>query len=748
MDKEHKKTKIVLLTDCLADLKGGAEKQIFELAKGLDKKRYDITVASLECEGHMSGDLFESMECRLVLFPVKRIYGLSGFLEGFRFIRFLKEQRIDILMTYHFSSDIWGTIMAKIAGVPVIVSNRRDMGFWRGQRHIYAYKLINRFVRKIIVNAQAIKTSFIKEEGIKEQKIQVIYNGIALQSAKRGTRGTSLRKNLGIKKGDWIIVHVANIKPVKGHSYLINALAKIVPKHPNVKLLLIGEDKLNGQINNLVDQLGIAKNVVFLGKRDDVSSLIRLADIGILPSLSEGMSNAIMEYMQAGKPVITTDVGGNPELVEHGRTGLLIDKANEEQLADALFLLIGDPKKCLKMGKQGYHKITKSFSATRMLDQYDRLFKTYVSDKTKILHLISSSGLFGAENIVLTLGKNIQDNQFNSIVGAFHNNHDAKNEIIERARELGVETYSLTCNGRFDLGAVFRLKKYLVQNQIDVLHTHNYKSDVIGLIASKMAGIPVVATAHGFTDVSRAVSAYEKLDRWALKSFFKKVIVVTDSVLKGFPADKKRIISNGINIGHYAVDGKKGAILRKKFHIAGGEILIGMIGRLSREKNQKMLLEAVYPIMRDNVDVKVIIVGDGPKRDELKQFGEARHMTDRIIFTGILQDTVPVYSAIDIFVLSSQTEGVPLTILEAMASEVPVVATRVGGVPNIIEDGQTGFLVDSKDTQALRGRIEELINDREKGQQLAKSAYIFVKDHYSEGKMSDAYKKVYREVLN
>jgi len=166
------------------------------------------------------------------------------------------------------------------------------------------------YVRKIVVNVQVIKNSFAKEEMIDEQKIEVIHNGIALQDTGRKTQDTSLKKNLGIKKDDLTIVHVANIKPVKGHSYLIKALAKIAPQYPNIKLLLIGEDKLDGQMRDLVEKLGIARNVAFLGKRDDVGSLIRLADICVLPSLSEGMSNAIMEYMQAGKPVIATNVGG------------------------------------------------------------------------------------------------------------------------------------------------------------------------------------------------------------------------------------------------------------------------------------------------------------------------------------------------------------------------------------------------------------------------------------------------------
>ena len=123
----QKKVNLVLLTDCLADLEGGAEKQIFELAKGLNRDRYGVVIASLECLGNAPRERIEEAGCRLEIFPVKRIYGLSGFFQGIRFVRFLKSNKTDVLQTYHFSSDIWGTVFARVAGVQTIFSNRRDM---------------------------------------------------------------------------------------------------------------------------------------------------------------------------------------------------------------------------------------------------------------------------------------------------------------------------------------------------------------------------------------------------------------------------------------------------------------------------------------------------------------------------------------------------------------------------------------------------------------------------------------------
>ena len=347
------------------------------------------------------------------------------------------------------------------------------------------------------------------------------------------------------------------------------------------------------------------------------------------------------------------------------------------------------------------------------------------------------------------MGENIQDDNYRSAIAALSDGRDdSQIKVIEEAKRLGIRSHIFKCYGRFDLSAVFRLKKYLIQNKIDILHTHNYKSDIIGALAAKMAGIPVVATAHGFTDVTRSVSFYERLDRWFLKHFFKKVVTVTDKILSDLLSEKRSVIPNGVDIEKFKRNEEKGKVLRNEYNIGEADILIGTVGRLSKEKNQKMLLEALYSLMRDDERVKVMLVGAGLKEWELKQFAEARHLTDRIIFTGIMKDTVAAYSAMDIFVLSSLTEGVPLTVLEAMSCRVPVVATRVGGIPEMLKDGEAGLLVGAQDVDGLRRKIEQLIKDADKRHQLSDFAHAFVKNNYSIRQMCYTYREAYNGVLN
>ena len=363
------------------------------------------------------------------------------------------------------------------------------------------------------------------------------------------------------------------------------------------------------------------------------------------------------------------------------------------------------------------------------------------------MHLISSGGLFGAEQVVLSLGGNFNQNGFVSVIGAIREKRNPHIEVLEKAKELGYPTMIMDSHGRFDLRLIFELNRFLKQNQIVLLHTHNYKSDVIGFWAAKMAGIPVVATAHGFTDTDRAVRLYEKLDRWFLR-FFDRVVVVTDSVLKDFPKEKKRTINNGLDVDKYKEDKKGRGDVRKRYAIKEDEILIATVGRLSKEKNQAHLIEAAARLIKNPSHLKFLIVGGGPEEQNLKSMVEDRKLTDRIIFTGILTDMPAVYQAMDIFVLPSLTEGIPLTVLEAMASGVPVVATRVGGLPEIIQEGKTGVLVDSNDAEGLVKQLEFLTLHPEKRRTLSQEAARFVRSRFSQETMVRSYREVYEDVLN
>jgi glycosyltransferase involved in cell wall biosynthesis len=737
----HKDHHILLLTDCLADLAGGAEKQIYELAKGLDKNIYEVHVVSLDCWGQAPKEIIEKTGSQLHIFRVVRVYGLSGFVQGFRFHRFLKDNHIDIILTYHFSSDLWGTFWGHLAGVKTIISNRRDMGFWRNGLHIGAYKLVNHWVSKIVTVSESIKQLVIKEEGVDPGCIEVIYNGVEVPE-KNKKYLQELRAQLNLKHDDIVIMHVANLKPVKGHKYLLEAFAEISKQYPQVKLVLIGKDELNGQLQEMAKTLNILDKVSFLGKRDDITGLLSVADICVLPSLSEGMSNSILEYMAAEKPVITTNVGGNPELIKDGLNGLLVEKENSQQLKDALLVLINDQQKRFDMGFAGYERVKKEFSMPAMLSRYEHLFSGI-----KVLHLVSSGGLFGAERVILNLAS--KGEGITSYVGALNNHHNPHLEIIEEAKRLGLNTVVFDSKGKFDLTTIKTIKKFIIENKIDIVHTHNYKSDLMGMFATKFSSTTKwMATHHGWIGTDQKLEFYEKIDSFILKSS-QKVVLVSQKVKQKFLHLKKErivIIDNGIPIEKFDQLNRSEDI-RRSLGIGSQDCAIVIVGRLAVEKGHEILLKAAVEVIKNTQDVKFIIVGDGPLREVLKKKSHDLALSDYVVFTGIREDMPDIYASCNMMVNASYAEGLPMTILEAMASRLPVIATDVGAVGKVIKNQENGILLPAGDAHQLALKMIELIQDKDKRQRFAQKAYQDVCERYSDTQMAERYKKIYYEIV-
>ncbi len=735
------KTNIVLLTDCLADLAGGAEKQIVGLAKALDKDKYEVFVLSLDCQGRAPKGLIESTGSRLHIFRVIRIYGLSGMVQGLRFYQFLKRERINVLMTYHFSSDIWGTFWGHLAGVPTIISNRRDMGFWRNGWHVQAYKLINGWVKKIVVVSQSIKQMVMEQEGIGPGRIEVIYNGVQVPE-QSNLHHQEARGQLGFKNDDIVIMHTANLKPVKGHRYLLQAFAAVSRQCPHAKLVLIGRDELAGQLQSMAKELGVSDKVLFLGKRDDVPSLLRAADICVLPSLSEGLSNAVLEYMAAAKPVVATNVGGNRELLQDGFNGLLVEKENTQQLKDALMVLLKDTQKRGDMGHNGHKRVEKEFSMATMVSRYERLF-----GQIRVLHLISSGGLFGAERVVLNLAAH--NNGVQAIVGAINNKHNPHLEIIEEAKHLGLGTIVFDSGGRFDLKTIARVRQFMVDNRIDVLHTHNYKSDMIGFCAMQGTKIKWVTTIHGWIKTDQKLKFYENVDAFVLR-FAKKIIGVSSEIVldlkrKHFKENRLEVIDNGIPIGQF--NNTRNEQLRLGLGLRPEDCAVVIVGRLAREKGHEIFLKAANLVIKRIQNVKFVIVGNGPLRKELEEQVANLGLSKYVIFTGVRQDMPAVYACCDIMVNASYKEGLPMTILEAMASRLPVIATRVGAVGDVIKDAENGALLKAGDVDGLALAIVGLVQDKEKRQALAEAAYRDVCSRFSDVRMAQKYKQVYVDIL-
>ncbi|HXA83788.1 MAG TPA: glycosyltransferase family 4 protein [Candidatus Dormibacteraeota bacterium] len=365
--------------------------------------------------------------------------------------------------------------------------------------------------------------------------------------------------------------------------------------------------------------------------------------------------------------------------------------------------------------------------------------------RVKVLQLISSGGYYGAENMLLNLCASQQKAGCQNSLLLFYNVHAPNVEFYERARRRGLSVRMVHCQGRADLRAVRQIEEYIREDEIDLLHTHGYKADLYGYVAARRSHKPIVATCHNWVGGTAALGIYNHLDRLALKRF-NALAAVSDSVAQrlidsGVSPRKIKTIANGIDVEPFDHAQPLPALA------FGRHKVVGMVARLDLQKGFEYLLQAVRELCVGFRELKVVIVGEGPDRkaieDMIQQYGLQRN----VVLAGHHSDMPGVYAAMDIFVLPSLNEGLPMTILEAMAASKPVIATTVGAVPSVIKDGDTGLLVDPRDADGLRNAIARLLTDVDLCGRMGAAGHEWISQNYTSEVMSLKYRQMYEEVL-
>jgi glycosyltransferase involved in cell wall biosynthesis len=272
------------------------------------------------------------------------------------------------------------------------------------------------------------------------------------------------------------------------------------------------------------------------------------------------------------------------------------------------------------------------------------------------------------------------------------------------------------------------------QHRFDLIHTHGYRADVFGLAVAKYFGLPLVSTVHGFIGIDSRLRFYNSLDLRVLR-LFTRVISVSDRMKEdlvhhGLSPQRVEVVTNAVPAApsHERETQRRDA--RERLGIREDEFVFGYVGRLSEEKGVDYLLEAARRLLAERDGFRVVVVGDGPRREELERAAADSGLGERIIFGGFQADTRPWYAAMDAFVLPSLTEGTPMALLEAMACGLPVIASRVGGVPAVITDGRNGLLVAPADAAALCDAMAAVVGDPSLRQTLSRQALESIERHY------------------
>jgi glycosyltransferase involved in cell wall biosynthesis len=285
----------------------------------------------------------------------------------------LKEVKPDVLHTYLLHSNVLGRIVGRLTGVPTIIGSERTIGQARYWGRLLT-KLTNPLTDAVEVNSQTGAIVIEDSLGVPREKIELVKSGVNLDEFSKPTKGAEIRTELGLIQDQHLVLYVGRLRPVKGVEFGIRAFALVKNKRPNLYMALAGEGEQLCKLQNLVNDLGINNHVKFLGVRNDLPDLLAAADSILIPSLNEGFPRTAIEAMAAGKPIVATRVGGIPEAIIDGKTGILVPAKDIPAMAEALISLIDDALLRERLGAAGAKLAKKNYSINNYVNRLNELY--------------------------------------------------------------------------------------------------------------------------------------------------------------------------------------------------------------------------------------------------------------------------------------------------------------------------------------------------------------------------------------
>jgi len=356
------------LIDVYRDPYAGTEKQLYNLISGLDRTRFEPALTLFRPSAHIDNCGFP---CPVNVLHINKLFSLATLFAMVKFALTLRQNGFRLVHIFFNDASLIAPLILKAAGIKVIIS-RRDMGFWYTPATLAVLRFNRFFIDRAVVNSQAVKQVTHQLEHIPANRIDVIYNGYASEDTPVATPGAD--HVLPCRNGQTRIIGiVANIRPVKRIDDLVRAFRQVHNQHPDTELVIIGSGD-SAPLAQLAQELDISEHVHFLGAQTAVIPLIRQFDVAVLCSDSEGLSNAIIEYIQSGVPVVCTDTGGNNELVINAETGYLVPVGDINMLAEKLNLVLNDPAHAAVMARHASVQIARLCNLENMLAQHAALY--------------------------------------------------------------------------------------------------------------------------------------------------------------------------------------------------------------------------------------------------------------------------------------------------------------------------------------------------------------------------------------
>ncbi len=354
---------------------GGTELNAVRVAERLDRDRFDLRVVALNADGPLA-KRYRSAGIPIMTTPISSLHGMDMISAGMRLSRFLRDEQIEVVHAHDMYSNVFAAPWSRLARVPAFIASRRWWHSLPNRQLRVGNTIAFKFAHIVLANSPAVAESIRVADRVRARRIRVIPNFVDDDAFADlpPSRRTQLREAFGVPDRSFVIGCIARLVPVKDHRTLLSAFARVYPKYPMARLLLIGDGSSAESLKQQADELRIRDAVVFAGERVEAFNMHQLFDLSVLCSISEGFPNTLVEAMAAGRATVATRVGGSVDAVLDGLTGILVRPEMPLEFADALDRLLGDTNLRARMGAEGRATARRSFSAGLVVPAIEALY--------------------------------------------------------------------------------------------------------------------------------------------------------------------------------------------------------------------------------------------------------------------------------------------------------------------------------------------------------------------------------------
>jgi colanic acid/amylovoran biosynthesis glycosyltransferase len=583
-----------------------------------------------------------------------------------------------------------------------------------------------------------------KATPLAREKMQVIHCGVSPKTFGFQAEGRSPGRLLAVGRHD----------EIKGFAHLIDACALLAQQGVAFECDVIGDGPLRPALQQKIDAAGLGERVRLLGarKQEEVREALLRSSIFVLPSVvttrgdRDGIPVALMEAMAVGAPVVSTRVSGIPELVEHERTGLIAEPGNAQDLARQLSRLLADPDLGRKLAAAARTKVEQEFDVDIEAGKLRRAIEQHRTSApgrpVRLLIVTDEMEVGGTQRQIVNIVTGLDRAKFDVTVLYFRNS----SFLVDQLRDAGIKVLELGKRSRLDWRFIRRLREAIRQGDFDVMHCFSYSGEAWGALASR--GLPRAPIM--ITSVRGTYEWYTRLNwtvkRWVTRRSYR--VVANSSAGATYAREHLGsgqlaidVIPNGVE--SQAADAATARQLRAALDGPDASVLVLFVGRLIPDKDVATLIRAVKRLADDGVAVRLAVVGDGPHRAELEQLIASNDLRGQVTLLGERTDSPELIAAADLVVLPSLREGLSNVILEAMMAGKPVIASRVGGNPELVMHERTGLLFKVGDDADLATALRRLAQDEGLRHQLGAAAQERAQRDFSMTALAGAYGRLY-----